>query len=62
MDYGSLRRLVDFYIGHGVTGITVLGMMGEANEMTCQEPRDVIDTVVGRAGDLPVVVGISDDG
>jgi 4-hydroxy-tetrahydrodipicolinate synthase len=45
-----------------VTGITVLGMMGEANEMTCQERRDVIDTVVGRADDLPVVVGISDDG
>jgi 4-hydroxy-tetrahydrodipicolinate synthase len=63
VDHDSLRRLVDFYIGHGVTGLTILGMMGEANKMTAEERRGVIDTVFERtAGVLPVVVGVSDAG
>lgn len=62
LDHDSLRRLVDFYIGHGVTGLTILGMMGEANKMTPEERRAVIDTVMSRCGDLPVVVGVSDAG
>jgi 4-hydroxy-tetrahydrodipicolinate synthase len=53
LDHESLRRLVDFYIGHGVNGLTILGMMGEANKMTAEERR---------AGDVPVVVGVSDAG
>ncbi|AZB57369.1 dihydrodipicolinate synthase family protein [Cereibacter sphaeroides] len=62
IDHDSLRSLVDFYIGHGVTGLTILGMMGEANKMTGDERRAVIDTVLSRTGDLPVVVGVSDAG
>lgn len=62
IDHDSLRSLVDFYISHGVSGLTILGMMGEANKMTPQERRDVIDTVMARVGDLPVVVGVSDAG
>ena len=42
IDHDSLRRLVDFYAGHGVTGLTILGMMGEANKMTPEERRAVI--------------------
>ncbi|MBO6882952.1 MAG: dihydrodipicolinate synthase family protein, partial [Marivita sp.] len=62
VDHDSLRRLVDFYMGHGVTGLTILGMMGEANKLTPEERRAVIDTVMARVGDLPVVVGVSDPG
>lgn len=62
IDHDSLLSLVDFYIGHGVTGLTILGMMGEANKMTGDERRAVIDTVLSRTGDLPVVVGVSDAG
>lgn len=62
VDHDSLRSLVDFYIGHGVTGLTILGMMGEANKMTPEERCAVIDTVLARAGDVPVVVGVSDAG
>lgn len=62
LDLESLRRLIDFYISHGVTGMTILGMMGEANKMTPEERRIVIDTVMERKGDLPVVVGVSDAG
>ena len=62
VDHESLRKLVDFYMAHGVTGMTILGMMGEANKMTPQERRAVIDTVMDRTGDLPVIVGVSDPG
>ncbi len=62
VDHDSLRQLVDFYIGHGVSGLTILGMMGEANKLTPEERKAVIDTVFARAGDLPVVVGVSDPG
>lgn len=62
VDHESLRKLVDFYISHGVTGMTILGLMGEANKMTPQERRAVIDTVMGQAGGLPVIVGVSDAG
>ncbi|ARC38296.1 dihydrodipicolinate synthase family protein [Paracoccus yeei] len=62
IDHDSLRRLVDFYAGHGVTGLTILGMMGEANKMTPEERRAVIDTVIDQAAGLPVIVGVSDAG
>ena len=60
IDHDSLRRLVDFYAGHGVTGLTILGMMGEANKMTPEERRAVIDTVIDQAAGLPVIIGVSD--
>lgn len=62
IDHDSLRRLVGFYAGHGVTGLTILGMMGEANKMTPEERRAVIDTVIDQAAGLPVIVGVSDAG
>ncbi|MEM8701856.1 MAG: dihydrodipicolinate synthase family protein, partial [Pseudomonadota bacterium] len=30
IDYDSADRLVEFYLDKGVTGMTILGMMGEA--------------------------------
>lgn len=62
VDHDSLRRLVDFYIAHGVSGLTILGMMGEANKLTPEERKAVIDTVMERVGDVPVIVGVSDAG
>lgn len=62
VDHDSTRRMVDFYIGHGVTGLTILGMMGEANKLTAEERRELIDIVIARAGNTPVVVGVSDAG
>lgn len=62
VDYPSLDRLIDFYIGHGVSGLTILGMMGEADKLTEEERRGVIDRILARAGGLPVVVGVSDAG
>jgi 4-hydroxy-tetrahydrodipicolinate synthase len=63
IDFGSLDRLVEFYIGHGVNGITILGMMGEAPKLTAEEStslaRHVLARVDGRAG---VIVGASGAG
>lgn len=62
IDHDSIRSMVDFYASHGVSGLTILGMMGESNKMTSDERRAVIDTVLHQAADLPVVVGVSDAG
>lgn len=61
IDVASVDRMVDFYLGCGVTGITVLGMMGEAPKLTFDESVAVTRQVVRRAK-LPVVVGVSAPG
>lgn len=62
IDYPSLDRVTDFYLGAGATGITILGMMGEAPKLTQAEARTVSERVIRRAGDVPVVVGVSAPG
>jgi len=43
----------------GVAGLTVLGVMGEAAELTEDERRAVLACVTATAAGLPVVVGVS---
>jgi 4-hydroxy-tetrahydrodipicolinate synthase len=63
LDLKSLERLIGFYVEAGVHGITVLGMMGEAQKLTPEEARLVIQRTLQRvAGELPVVVGVSSAG
>lgn len=63
IDLASADRLVEFYIGHGVTGITILGMMGEANKLTAEEADGFMHHMLGRVvGRVPVVVGVSGAG
>src|SRR5690349_13047113 len=59
VDSASLDRLIDFYLGCGITGITVLGIMGEAPKLTHAESVALTRQVVRRANGLPVVVGVS---
>lgn len=59
IDFDGLDRLTDFYLEAGVDGITVLGMMGEAPRLTRDEAGAVVKRVVSRAGNIPVVVGVS---
>ncbi|MBA3325003.1 MAG: dihydrodipicolinate synthase family protein [Rhodobacteraceae bacterium] len=63
LDLESTDRLVDFYLGCGVTGMTVLGIMGEAPKLSQDEAttfaRRVLDRIAGR---VPVVVGVSAGG
>ena len=62
IDIASTDRLIEFYRESGVDGITVLGMMGEAPKLDAAEAQGFVKQVVGRARDLPVIVGISAPG
>jgi 4-hydroxy-tetrahydrodipicolinate synthase len=62
VDTASLDRLMEFYIGCGISGITVLGIMGEAPKLTHAESVALARQVVRRANGLPVVVGASSPG
>nr|WP_319483072.1 dihydrodipicolinate synthase family protein [uncultured Cohaesibacter sp.] len=62
IDFDSLDRVTDFYLEKGSTGITVLGMMGEAPKMTQAEAVDIAGRVIKRANGAPIVVGVSAPG
>ena len=63
LDLASTDRMVDFCLGAGVTGLTVLGIMGEATKLTAEESRIFVKQVLARvAGRVPVVVGASAPG
>jgi 4-hydroxy-tetrahydrodipicolinate synthase len=60
LDVASLPTLVDFVVGTGVDGMTILGVMGEAGRLSDSERSRVIDTVLERAaGRIPVCIGVS---
>ena len=44
IDYTSIDQLVEFYLEHGVTGMTILGMMGEAPKLSSEETVLFIQT------------------
>lgn len=56
VDEGSLARLVEHYEKVGVAGLTVLGVFGEAAQLSSDERRSVLETVVDTVA-LPLVVG-----
>jgi 4-hydroxy-tetrahydrodipicolinate synthase len=63
LDASSTDRLVDFCLERGVTGLTVLGIMGEAPKLTMQESEALVQQVLARVqGRVPVVVGASAPG
>ena len=63
IDFNSADSLVEFYIEKGVNGITILGVMGEANKMSGDESDGFMRHMLKRvAGRVPVIVGISDPG
>ena len=62
LDLNSLDRVTDFYLEAGATGLTILGMMGEAPKLTPDESKLVIQRVTARSQGKPVVVGVSAPG
>ena len=56
LDVAGTVALVDAQVKAGVAGLTVLGVMGEAAELTDEERAEVVASVVARAG-VPVIVG-----
>lgn len=61
-DAESMTRLVGLMKHIGVDGITVLGVLGEANRLGDREREDVLRTAVAAAGALPVIAGASASG
>ncbi|WP_294643497.1 dihydrodipicolinate synthase family protein [uncultured Aureimonas sp.] len=60
LDLESTDRMVDFYLDCGATGLTVLGMMGEAQKLTIEESQTIVRRILARVGGrVPVVVGVS---
>ena len=63
LDLPSTDRMVDFCLERGVTGLTILGIMGEATKLTAEESRLFVRQVLARVqGKVPVVVGASAPG
>jgi 4-hydroxy-tetrahydrodipicolinate synthase len=63
LDLASTDRMVDFYLESGATGLTILGILGEATKLTADESRAFVKQVLSRvAGRVPVVVGASASG
>jgi 4-hydroxy-tetrahydrodipicolinate synthase len=61
LDTASVDRMVDFYLEAGVTGLTILGIMGEAPKLDAAESLAVSEQIVRRAT-VPVIVGVSAPG
>ncbi|WP_233236900.1 dihydrodipicolinate synthase family protein [Bordetella sp. LUAb4] len=60
LDLHSVDSLTDFYLDKGVTGFTILGMMGEAAKLTEAETTTVMQRILQRVNHrVPVVVGVS---
>jgi 4-hydroxy-tetrahydrodipicolinate synthase len=62
IDEASIDRMTDFYGEVGCTGITVLGIMGEAPKLTAAESLAVASRVIKRAANLQIIVGVSAPG
>ena len=63
IDFKSVDSLVEFFLEKGVTGITILGMMGEANKLSANESREFVKHILKRVnGRVPVVAGVTDAG
>lgn len=63
LDLESLRRLTRFIIDLQVDGLTILGVLGEADKLTDAERDSVITTVVETAGgSVPICVGTTHAG
>ncbi len=63
LDLASAETLTDFYLERGATGLTILGMMGEAPKLSPEESSEFLKLVLARvAGRVRVVIGVSNPG
>ncbi|MEO8681200.1 MAG: dihydrodipicolinate synthase family protein, partial [Vicinamibacterales bacterium] len=63
LDDASLRKLTAFTRGTGVNGMTILGVLGEADKLTEGERDRVTAIVIETAGKgLPICVGTTHAG
>lgn len=63
LDMASLRTLIEFQLARGVTGLTILGNLGEVRYLTDAERERVLEATMAHvAGRVPVIVGLGFSG
>ena len=62
VDHASVDTLIERYLGAGATGVTVLGIMGEAPKLEPDESLAITARFVEGMGRLPVIAGVSSPG
>jgi len=63
LDLDSFRRTIDFMAAAGADGVTILGVLGEADRLVDSEREELVRTAVSAAsGRIAVVVGTSHSG
>lgn len=60
LDLASLKALLDYLVAGGCDGALVLGVLGEADRLSDDERRQVLETTLDHAGDrLQISVGVT---
>jgi 4-hydroxy-tetrahydrodipicolinate synthase len=59
LDLPGTAALARAHVEAGATGLTVLGVMGEAAELSEDERFGVLETVRAAAGPIPIVLGVT---
>jgi 4-hydroxy-tetrahydrodipicolinate synthase len=63
IDWASVELMIDFYLRAKVHGLTMLGLMGEAQKLSESESSELVRHALRAvAGRIPVVVGVSSAG
>jgi len=63
IDFDSVDRLADYYLESGVSGVTILGVMGEAHKLNIEEQKSLIKRYNEKLkNQVPVIVGVSNPG
>ena len=63
VDFNSVDKLSDYYLECGSTGITILGVMGEAPKLDLEEQKKLVKRYVKNLRDkIPIVIGVSNPG
>ena len=63
IDFESVDRLSDYYIKSKVSGVTILGVMGEAHKLNIEEQKSLIKRYINNLiNSIPVIVGVSNAG
>jgi 4-hydroxy-tetrahydrodipicolinate synthase len=62
IDNASIDRMTEFFVASGMSGVTVLGQLGEAPKLEHAESVAIVRRVIAKASGLPIVVGVSAPG
>ena len=63
LDLTSWQRMIEFMVGLGVNGITILGVLGESNRLNDIEREALIKSAVATVNKrIPIIVGTSHSG